>query len=81
MFVHAGSDSDNINIHGGQSPVEDETVYESPYTEYDTVTNNNEEQQPRPRNETLAEFDNPLYSDTDPVTFSEATFYEAVSEP
>ena len=32
-----------------------------------------------PRKETVAEFDNPLYSDTGPVTFSETTLYESVS--
>ena len=33
----------------------------------------------RPRDETLTEFDNPLYSDTGPVTFPESNIYESVS--
>ena len=53
-----------------------EGTYESPYTQYDTVSS--DEAPPRHK-QTLAEFDNPLYSDTGPVSFSETTLYESVS--
>ena len=69
--------SNGVVIHGNitTSAVEAERTYESPYSQYDTVANG----EPPPRKETMAEFDNPLYSDTGPVTFSESTLYESVS--
>ena len=70
--------TNGIAIHGTitNSAVQSEETYESPYSQYDSVTNG---EPPPPRKETLAEFDNPLYSDTGPVTLSETTLYETVS--
>ena len=70
--------TNGIAIHGTitNSAVQSEETYESPYSQYDSVTNG---EPPPPRKETLAEFDNPLYSDTGPVTVSETTPYETVS--
>jgi hypothetical protein len=67
--------TNGIAIHGTITNTAVQT-YESPYSQYDSVTNG---EPPPPRKETLAEFDNPLYSDSGPVTFSETTLYETVS--
>ena len=72
--VHGGSDG-VVAIHGNIPAVLDGTTYESPYSEYDSVATAGPSHK-----ETVAEFDNPLYSDTGPVTISESTVYESVSK-
>ena len=69
--------SNGVVIHDNitTSAVVDEGTYESPISQYDTVDND----EPPPRKETVAEFDNLLYSDTELVTFSESTLHEYVS--
>ena len=72
--VHGGSDG-VVAIHGNIPAVLDGTTYESPYSNYDSMATAGPSHK-----ETVAEFDNPLYSDTGPVTFSESTVYESVSK-
>ena len=62
-------------IRSNKSTVEQDGIYDSPYTEYESV----DTQQTPARKETR-EFDNPLYSDTGPVTCSDGVrLYETVS--
>ena len=60
-------------IHSNKSALQQDGVYDLPSTEYELVG-------PHPScNDTLLEFDNPLYSDVGPVTFTETNTYESVS--
>ena len=72
--VHGGSDG-VVALHRNISAVLDRTTYESSFSDCDSMETNRQ-----CRKETVAEFDNPLYSNTGPVTFSESTVYESVSK-
>ena len=76
---YADGGSGNVVIHGTIPAVLDST-YDSPYNDYDSVACTDSTAPGRTGKDTAAatEFDNPLYSDTGPVTFSEVTLYESV---
>lgn len=61
-------------IHGNKSTLEQGGIFNSTYTDYDSVAPD----QITHCKETIG-FDNPLYSDTGPVTLSETVMYESVS--
>ena len=69
--VHGGSDG--VVASYGNTP--DGTTYESSFSDCDSMATD----QPSHK-ETVADVDNPLYSNTDPVTFSESTVHESVSK-
>ena len=72
--VHWGSDGVVAN-HRNIPAVFDRTTYESSFSDcYSMATNR------QSRKETVAEFHNPLYTNTCPVTFSEPTVYGSVSK-
>ena len=65
--------SDGVVASYGNSP--DETTYESSFSDCDSMATD----QPSHK-ETVADVDNPLYSNTGPVTFSKSTVQESVSK-
>ena len=73
--IHAagetGARNGNTAVHF-KSALQQNGVYVPPSTEYDLVG-------PCPSRKETLEFDNPLYSDTGPVTFTESNLYESVS--
>ena len=72
--VHGGSDG-VVAIHRNIPTMLERTTYESSFSDCDSMATNGQS-----RKETVAEFDNHLYSNTGPVTFSESTVYESVSK-
>ena len=67
-----GAVSGNI-IHCNKSALQQNGVKDLPSTEYELVGPHTS------CKDTLLEFDNPLYSDMGPVTFTETNIYESVS--
>ena len=63
-------------LHCNKSALEQESVKDAITATYESIA---PAPSRRPYNEALAEFDNPLYSDTGPVTFTESNLYESVS--
>ena len=72
--VHGGSDG-VVTLHRNIPALLDRTTYESLSSDCDSMATNRQSHK-----ETVAEFHNPLYSNTGLVTFSEPTVHESVSK-